>query len=176
MQHPKGAATPPSHFSDRLSVRSPLLDQLPDGPLATVLDTNTVMALWLFQDPRLPGLRAAADEGHLRLLSRGDALEELRRVLAYVQFAVSPERQAEILASYSARVALTPPVPEDAMPLPLCRDPDDQKFLEIARDGGARLLVTRDKALLKLARRKEIAPRFAILTPEMLEALLTVSA
>jgi len=35
--------------------------------------------------------------------------------------------------------------------LPRCEDPDDQKFLELAWHAGARWLVTRDKALLKLA-------------------------
>jgi hypothetical protein len=33
--------------------------------------------------------------------------------------------------------------------LPVCSDRDDQKFLELARDAGAAILVTKDKALLK---------------------------
>ncbi|MGI4857360.1 MAG: PIN domain-containing protein, partial [Janthinobacterium lividum] len=37
--------------------------------------------------------------------------------------------------------------------LPRCSDRDDQKFLELAARSGAHWLVTKDKALLKLARR-----------------------
>ena len=35
----------------------------------------------------------------------------------------------------------------------VCRDPDDQKFIDLALSGGARWLVSRDKAVLALARR-----------------------
>ncbi|MDA0234164.1 MAG: PIN domain-containing protein, partial [Proteobacteria bacterium] len=55
-------------------------------PPTLVLDTNTVLALWMFRDPALEALRAWIDAGSCRLVSRADALEELRRVLAYAQF------------------------------------------------------------------------------------------
>jgi hypothetical protein len=35
----------------------------------------------------------------------------------------------------------------------LCRDPDDQKFLDLAYGAGAQLLFTKDRAVLSLARR-----------------------
>ncbi|MGV3656140.1 MAG: PIN domain-containing protein, partial [Noviherbaspirillum sp.] len=50
--------------------------------------------------------------------------------------------------------------------LPQCRDKDDQKFLELARDAGAAALITKDKALLKLAGKARRAGLFAILTPQ----------
>lgn len=133
------------------------------------LDTNTVLALWLFADPGLNELRATLDTSSLRLATREDALEELRRVLAYRQFTVPLERQAEILARYTARCTAVPPGLE-APPLPPCRDADDQKFLEIARDAGAGYLVTRDKALLRLSRHRLVKPLYSILTPEALQA------
>jgi len=137
-----------------------------------VLDTNTVMALWLFEDPALARLRDAIESGHLTLVTRADALDELRHVLAYRQFGVAAERQAAILAGYAARVTLLPDrdapalVDRPAPALPLCRDRDDQKFLEIARDGEASHLVSRDKALLKLNRHRLLRSLFAVLTPE----------
>ncbi|KON81829.1 putative toxin-antitoxin system toxin component, PIN family [Azoarcus sp. PA01] len=149
---------------------------MPDLPCPRiVLDTNTVMALWLFEDPALRRLRDAIEGCDFALVTRGDALDELRHVLAYRQFGVAAERQAAILAGYAARVTLLPdrdaPVgvdgPAQALPaLPLCRDRDDQKFLEIARDGQASHLVSRDKALLKLNRHRLLRPLFAVLTPE----------
>ena len=52
--------------------------------------------------------------------------------------------------------------------LPRCRDRDDQKFLEAALAARAGFLVTKDRALLDLARR--VAP-FRIVSPgEVAEA------
>jgi uncharacterized protein len=146
-------------------------------PLRLVLDTNTVMALWFFEDPRLVPLRRAIDDSPLLLVARADALEELRRVLAYRQFGASPEIQAAILGAYTARVVT---IAADAMPdaeapaatLPACRDRDDQKFLEIARDGNATHLISRDKALLRLNRHRLLRPLFAVVTPEAFVAAL----
>lgn len=140
-----------------------------------VLDTNTVLALWMFRDPALETLRAHVADGCVGLLSRSDALEELRRVLAYRQFDLADALQTRTLADYQTRLlALTEPAVE-AAPLPTCRDADDQKFLEIARDGAAQALLTRDKALLRLARHRLVRDRFAILTPEAWQALTTAS-
>ena len=50
--------------------------------------------------------------------------------------------------------------------LPVCSDKDDQKFLEVARDASADILVTKDKALLKLARKTAQAGLFRIMVPE----------
>lgn len=147
---------------------TPLLS--PDATL--VLDTNTVLALWMFQDPGLALLRARIEAGCWRLASRSDALEELALVLAYRQFGLDEARRADLLARYAARVQHTPAQAADATPLPKCRDRDDQKFLEIARDAGAAVLVTRDKALLRLARHRLVRDLFAIMTPEKLGSLI----
>ncbi|TVO57870.1 putative toxin-antitoxin system toxin component, PIN family [Denitromonas halophila] len=132
---------------------------------ATVLDTNTIMALWFFNDPALTTLRDWIAAGHTRLLTRDDALEELRRVLAYRQFACPPERQAEILARYRTQ-AVCVPAADTPAELPRCRDADDQKFLEIAHDGEARWLLTRDKALLRSGRHRLMRDRCRVITPE----------
>lgn len=144
---------------------------LPHG-MPVVLDTNVVLSLWMFEDPALVRLRAAVEAGALRPFSREDCLEELARVLAYSQFGQPPERQATIIAAYRARVTLVEPVDPPCCELPNCLDRDDQKFLELTRDSCARALLTRDKLVLKLGRRPVIASRFAILTPERLQALL----
>ncbi len=149
----------------------PLETPLPHG-LPVVLDTNVVLSLWMFEDPALVRLRAAVESGALRPVSREDCLGELARVLAYSQFAQSPERQAEIAATYRARCTLVEPVAPPACELPNCLDRDDQKFLELARDSSARALLTRDKLVLKLGKRPVIAARFAILTPEKLQIQL----
>lgn len=134
-----------------------------------VLDTNTVMALWVFEDPALQTLRQALEGPDVQLASREDALEELRRVLAYRQFALPHDRQVDLLAQYASRCELAGTPHGDAPPLPICRDRDDQKFLEIALDAGASHLVTRDKMLLKLARHRAIRASYCIVTPEAMQ-------
>jgi hypothetical protein len=56
--------------------------------------------------------------------------------------------------------------PPKLVRLPVCTDRDDQKFLEVARDAGAAVLITKDKALLKLARKTAQAGLFRIMVPE----------
>lgn len=56
----------------------------------------------------------------------------------------------------AATAATASPTAPAAVPasLPRCRDPHDQKFLELALAAQADALVTKDQALLELARRK----------------------
>lgn len=135
-----------------------------------VLDTNTVMALWVFEDPALITLRAAIATGSVTLVTRADALDELRHVLAYRQFGLAPARQAALHAEYTGRCAVITAAPDTPAPLPACRDRDDQKFLEIARDAHATHLLSRDKALLRLNRHRLVRPLFAIVKPDQFVA------
>jgi predicted nucleic acid-binding protein len=50
-----------------------------------------------------------------------------------------------------------------------CRDGDDQKFLDLAHFAGARWLISRDRALLDLAKRARHLG-FEILTPALWSA------
>ena len=60
----------------------------------------------------------------------------------------------------------------DSAALPVCRDADDQKFLELARACRADFLVTKDLLLLELDRRKARRAPFGIVTPAQLVATL----
>lgn len=146
------------------------------APARLVLDTNTVLALWLFHDPGLSTLCTAIERGECTLHSRDDALDELRCVLAYPQFEVAPRDQQALHDAYRQLLAPAPRVAalavEAPAPLPACRDPDDQKFLEIARDCGASHLLTRDKALLRLARHRLVRGHMLIQSPEAFVAEL----
>ena len=141
-------------------------------PADCVLDTNTVLALWLFEDPALARLRASVEGGVLQPLCVDATLEELRRVLAYPRFQLSPDRQRQIADDYWGRCRGIDIVDSTAETLPTCRDPDDQKFLELAADAGALLLISRDKALLRLARHRLVRGRLCILRPEAVEQAL----
>ena len=134
-----------------------------------VLDTNTVLALWHYQDPALTPLRLAIQSDDWLCFARQDSLAEFERVLGYPQFKLTPQAQNDLYQAYSGCIQLCPsPSPIDPLPYPLpqCKDRDDQKFLEISRDAQAHCLLTRDKLLLKLSRHKNIRERFKILRPE----------
>ncbi len=155
--------------------------QLPPAgsSLRVVLDTNVVMAFWHFCDPKLLSLLAWLRARQSVLLTRRECLEELERVLAYRQFGIAPEKQASVLADYRALTECLADPDEAQMlaaaALPRCKDRDDQKFLQLAWEGEAHLLITRDKMLLALNRRPIYRDRLNIITPEKLIKALQAS-
>ena len=144
----------------------------PGAALRVVLDTNVVMSFWHFRHPRMTGLLAWMEGRRAALLTRAASLDELAHVLAYADFLIAPARQVELLADYRARsLAFDEPTPtqrEAARALPQCKDRDDQKFLELAWEAGAHLLLTRDKLLLAMAGRPPWREHTQIITPERL--------
>ena len=119
-----------------------------------VLDTNVVLDWMLFADPSVAALSAAIGQRQVDWVAtptmRGELADVLRRGLA-ARRGVQPE---QVLARWDAHVTLVaspPPLP-DGLAL-RCTDPDDQMFLELAHACGARWLISRDRALLRLARR-----------------------
>lgn len=132
-------------------------------PVRAVFDTNTVMALWHFHDPTLVHIAAAIGTTLIPVV-RPDCAAEFRRVLAYEQFAIAPEAQAALADAYGAACTEVNTVAPAG--LPRCTDEDDQKFLELAVSADAALLITRDKALLRLARHRALQGRLIIISPE----------
>lgn len=126
-----------------------------------VLDTNVALALWYFADPALAGLAAALAAGRLVPVATPPMRAEWDCVLERPEF--DTRRAAAARAAYGA-LRRELPLPELEAPAH-CRDPDDQKFLVCAL-AYAPLLITRDKALLRLARHRRIAPRLRIVRPE----------
>lgn len=140
-------------------------------PRRVVLDTNVLVSLWIFGDGRYADLRRALEDGRWRALANAASLDEFARVLAYPQFALACARQVLALDEYRRLAEVVAAPPGQRAALPRCKDQDDQKFLELARDGGADWLVTSDRALLVLARRQRLAHLFRILTPDAALAL-----
>jgi uncharacterized protein len=143
-----------------------------DTPWRVVFDTNVLLSLFLFVDSRFAPVRKALDAGWLVALSRDDCLKEWRRVLGYDDFALSIERQTSAYADYANLAERCGPAAMDAYALPRCKDRDDQKFLEVARDGHAHFLVSADGAVLALRQRRPLADHVQIMTPDRFMALL----
>ena len=132
-----------------------------------VLDTNVCLDLFVFADPRCAELLAALRQGRVEAVTRDDCRTEWRAVLEYPKLALDAALRARAGAAFDACVRILPPSAGTAPGLPRCADPDDQKFLELARDAGAAALLTRDAALLRLARRTRRLGLFAILPPQV---------
>jgi len=143
--------------------------------LRLVLDTNAVLDWLLFRDQGFLPIAAAIESGAAVALTDEVCVEELRRVLRYPEFKLDEARQAELMKQYLQHVRVVEAI-EASSPdenemsstgIPRCKDPDDQKFLELASQQAA-ILVTKDKLLLKLARRVAKGGRFLILRPDLL--------
>lgn len=135
-------------------------------PLRLVIDTNVVMEMLHYADPRSRPLLAAIEDGRASGFTTGECLEELRRVLGYPAFALDAVGAARLMERYRKMVTVWPEEIGPPPRLPLCRDRDDQKFLVLAARAKADLLLTRDKELLRFARRRYQALGFGIVTPE----------
>jgi putative PIN family toxin of toxin-antitoxin system len=133
-----------------------------------VLDTNVCLDLFVFHDPRWTVLLQALKDGTVRAVTRADCRKEWSIVLTYPQLPLDDTTRLRSAAEFDALIEEVPQSlpPGAAQRLPICSDPDDQKFLELARDSGAQVLITKDKALLKLAKKTTQAGLFAIMLPE----------
>ena len=124
-----------------------------------VFDTSTVVSALLFANGGLAWLREYwRGGGCLPLISRATAAE-LTRVLRYPKFGLSADDARELLADYLPYCEVV----ELAEKAPIiCRDANDQPFLDLAQGGGADVLVSGDQDLLSLAGQTT----FLIETPE----------
>jgi len=135
-------------------------------PGELVLDTNVVLDLFVFRDPCVQPLARAIECGAAVPLTSNACLDELGRVLAYPQFKLDAAVRLQAFGAYRARAKVfEAPAGDACADLPRCSDADDQKFLELAWHARARCLVTRDKALLRLARAVVACGRFVVLHP-----------
>ena len=134
-------------------------------PNRLVIDTNVLLDLFVFHDPRWNGLLDALRSGAIQGVTREDCRQEWLHVLHYPHLPLNEATRQDAVAQCDSLIEITDAA-GDTTPLPLCSDRDDQKFLELARDAQAAALVTKDKALLKLARRTARAGIFRILTPQ----------
>ena len=145
-------------------------------PLRLVLDTNVWLDWLVFDDPDVAPVKAAVAAGRAEVVVDEAVVVELARVLAYSfgPRTLTAEAQSRCMVE-CARVAVRYAAGEVTVEntrLPVCGDPDDQKFLDLAAACSARYLVTRDRDLLELARHRDPVPPFRIVTPRELRAFL----
>lgn len=132
------------------------------GVTRLVLDTNVWLDWLVFDEPTIAPLRAAYDARRIEIVMDVTCEAELVRVLAYDIGRHSIDAEAQAVCIARCRGIVKGVQAELAEGLPQCRDPDDQKFLALAYAARADFLVTKDQALLELARR---VAQFRIVAP-----------
>ena len=135
-----------------------------------VLDTNVCLDLFVFRDPRWNGLLQAMQAQQVEAVTREDCRMEWLIVLDYPHLPLKQEDKPAIRAEFDRLITCLPNAAVNTFGLPLCTDPDDQKFLELSLQAGAEVLITKDKALLKLAKKTARKNMFAIMTPQLWHA------
>jgi len=118
-----------------------------------VVDTNVALDLLIFSDPRTAPLRQALAEGRLEWIATPVMRDELERVLAYPHIVARMDfyrvSAAQVLAAFDAQARLRDVAPRVAY---VCKDADDQKFIDLAAAHAA-ILLSKDKAVLCMRKR-----------------------
>lgn len=123
-----------------------------------VIDTNVVLDLIYWEDPHSEDLRRALEEGRIHALRSGEAVMELAEVLSRPAFTGDEDEAARLAALWCS---MSVPVDEEKIREAAdvitvqCRDPLDQKFFTLTLAGGAKLLVSKDKLVLKAGRKMQ---------------------
>ena len=118
-----------------------------------VIDTNIVLDIWVYQDPATPPLLQALTNGELRWLATPPMREELLRVLDYPHIAQRRGRDGvsaqDVLAHFDGLAQMQAVAPKAPY---VCKDEDDQKFIDLAVAHQA-LLLSKDRQVLRLTNR-----------------------
>lgn len=121
-----------------------------------VIDTNALLDWLVFADPAVAALACAVTNGQVRWVATTEMLDELSSVLARpLAECWEIARKRALTLNAAALCEHWPgPTPQASVGL-RCRDPADQKFVDLAVACRARALITRDRALLDLRRRAQ---------------------
>ena len=118
-----------------------------------VVDTNVALDLLIFSDPRTAPLRTLLAQGRLDWIATQVMRDELQRVLAYPHIVSRMDfyrvDAAQVLAAFDAQARLVDIAPRVAY---VCKDADDQKFIDLAAAHRA-ILLSKDKAVICMRKR-----------------------
>ncbi len=118
-----------------------------------VLDTNIVLDLWVFSDTATWPLMRGLQDANLRWLATPAMRDELARVLTYPHIATRLNfyklHAEQVLAAFDNHAHIVAAPPKASV---TCKDPDDQKFIDLAVAHHA-LLLSKDNAVLSMRKR-----------------------
>ena len=120
---------------------------------AVVIDTNIILDIFVFADAAAKPIKQALEAGKLDWIATLPMRSELARVLGYPQIvprlAFYRLSADDVLASFDHHARLV----EVAVKARLsCRDPDDQKFIDLAI-AHQTLLLSKDRHVISMSKR-----------------------
>jgi predicted nucleic acid-binding protein len=128
-----------------------------------VLDTNVWLDCFVFANAGCRPVIQALEDGRLDAVATARMRAELAHVLGRGLGERWPVDAAVVLACWDRHVRLLPDPPPSRL---ICSDADDQPFIDLAVATSVPWLLTRDRALLKLARRAR-AHGVEVVPPEL---------
>ena len=137
----------------KVELRLPTKALMDEPTRPVVVDTNVALDLLIFSDPRTAALRTLLAQGRLAWIATQVMRDELQRVLAYPHIAERMDYYrvdaAQVLAAFDAQVQRVEIAPKVAY---VCKDADDQKFIDLAAAHRA-ILLSKDKAVICMRKR-----------------------
>lgn len=137
-------------------------------PKSVVIDTNVILDMFLYSDPKVSALVEDLNSGELQWLATRVMREELARVLQYEHLqkrlmgktssegdstaegsATATARALLILDKMDQQAHLVELAPRASY---VCKDVDDQKFIDLAQAHRS-MLISKDKAVLSMKNR-----------------------
>jgi len=125
----------------------------PSEPPLLVLDTNVVLDWLYFEDATCNLLSSAIRDRQVRWIASPAMRDEIEHVL---RRGIPARRSADagsVMGGWDTWALMRRAVEGPPLAALRCTDPDDQKFIDLALRTGASALLTRDRAVLKLAHR-----------------------
>ncbi len=109
------------------------------------------MDIYFWKDPGAQRLSEAIAAGAIDCVTTRSCFKEFAAVLERPHLAPERNRRFELIHAYGERVLMCE-APEE-IAAAICRDEDDQKFLNLAQAVEADWLITKDKLVLRAAKR-----------------------
>jgi putative PIN family toxin of toxin-antitoxin system len=117
-----------------------------------VLDTNILLDIFVFDDERAIHLKKVLFDKTRHFVASQKTIEEFADVISRPLFKLDEEAQAAILAQWQSIAEQRDD--SNLAPAPWkCQDPDDQIFLDLAYQLRPTILISKDNAVLQIARK-----------------------
>ena len=117
-----------------------------------VLDTNILLDIFVFNDERALQLKKALFDKATQFLASQKTIEEFVDVISRPLFKLDKQTQKAILAQWQSIAEQRDD--SNLAPAPWkCQDPDDQIFLDLAYQLRPTILISKDNAVLQIARK-----------------------